>query len=90
MHRGVGIGATLCAALVGVSTLDTKHHYVFDVIAWIFLAWVAYVVFLRNYPRERIPELDRSLAPVFTLCIIGILGIGFAGFWVAYKMSGHA
>lgn len=90
VHRGVGISATLCAVLVGVSTLYTKQHYVLDIIAGVFLAGGAYVVFLRNYPRERVPELDRRLAPVFALCIIGILGITFACFWVAYKMGGSA
>jgi membrane-associated phospholipid phosphatase len=88
VHRGMGIAATLCAALVGVSTLYTKQHYVLDVIAGIFLACVAYAVFLRDYPRERVPELERRLAPVFALCVIGILGIAFACFRVAYKIIG--
>ena len=90
VHRGVGVAAGLCASLIGVSTLYTKQHYILDVIAGIFLACVAYVVFLRNYPRKEIPELDRRLAPVFALGIIGILGLAFACFWVAYKMSGEA
>ena len=61
VHRGVGIAAALCASLIGASTLYTKQHYVLDVIAGILLACLAYVVFLRNYPREKIPELDRRL-----------------------------
>jgi membrane-associated phospholipid phosphatase len=87
VHRGVGIVATLCAGLVGVSTLFTKQHYILDVIAGIFLACVAYVVFLRGYPREEIPELDRRLAPALALSILGILGLGVACFWVAYQMG---
>ena len=88
IHRGVGIAAALCASLVGVSTLYTKQHYIADVIAGIFLAYVAYVVFLRSYRRESIPELDRRLAPVLALCLIGLHGLLVACFWVAYRMSG--
>jgi hypothetical protein len=51
---------------------------------------VAYVVFLRNSPREEIPELDRRLAPVLALGIIGLLGLVVVCFWVAYQLSGGA
>lgn len=88
VHREVGIGAAVCASLVAVSTLYSKQHYVLDVIAGIFLACVAYVVFLRNYPREQIPELDRRLTPVFALGTVGIVGLGVACFWVAYLVKG--
>jgi len=87
VHRGVGIAAALCASLVGISTLYTKQHYILDVIAGIFLACAAYAVFLRN-DREEIPELDRRLAPVLALGILGILGLGLACFWVAYQLGG--
>ena len=90
VHRRVGIGAGLCAALIGVSTLYTKQHYVLDVVAGIFLACVAYAVFLRGSRGEEIPELDRRLAPVFALGILAIIGLAVAGFWVAYKISGDA
>ena len=90
VHRGVGIAAALCASFVGVSTLYTKQHYIADVITGIFLACVAYIVFLRSYPREAVPELDRRLAPVLALGFIGIHGLMVAGFWVAYRMSGKA
>ena len=87
VHRGLGIAAALCATLVAVSTLYSKQHYILDVIAGIFLASVAYLLFLRNYPRDRIPEFDRRLAPVFALGIIGIVGLGVACFWVAYQLK---
>jgi membrane-associated phospholipid phosphatase len=90
VHRGVGIAAVLCASLVGVSTLYTKQHYILDVIAGVFLACVAHVVFLRSYPREAIPELDRRLAPVLALGILGILGLTVVCFWVVYQVSGRA
>jgi len=90
VHRGVGIAAALCASFVGVSTLYTKQHYIADVITGIFLACAAYLVFLRSYPREAVPELDRRLAPVLALGFIGIHGLMVACFWVAYRMSGKA
>jgi membrane-associated phospholipid phosphatase len=85
VHRGVGTATALCGALIAVSTLYTKQHYILDVIAGIFLACVAYAVFLRNDPREEIPELDRRLAPVLALGILGIIGLGVACFWVVYQ-----
>jgi membrane-associated phospholipid phosphatase len=89
LHRGVGIAAALCASLVGVSTLYTKQHYILDVIAGIFLAFAAYVVFLRTFPRKSIPELDRRVAPILTLSIIAILGLAVACFWVVYEIRGE-
>jgi membrane-associated phospholipid phosphatase len=90
VHRGVGIAAALCASLIGVSTLFTKQHYILDVIAGMFLASVAYAVFLRSYPREAVPELDHRLAPVLALGIIASLGLLVACFWVVYQMIGKA
>ncbi len=89
VHRGVGIAAGFCAALIGVSTLYTKQHYVLDVIAGIVLAGVAYLVFLRKYPGEESPELDRRVAPVLAVGIIGIIGLAVACSWVVYRFSGQ-
>jgi membrane-associated phospholipid phosphatase len=85
VHRGLGVAAALGASLIGVSTLYTKQHYILDVIAGIFLACVAAGIFLRNYQRGEIPDLDRRLAPVLALGILGILGLAVACFWVAYE-----
>lgn len=90
VHRGVGIAAAVGAALVGVSTLYTKQHYVADVIAGVFLACMAYAVFLRSYPRAAIPELDRRLAPFLALATIGIVGLLFACFWMVHRLAGGA
>ena len=87
VHRGVGVAALFCALLVGVSTLYTKQHYVLDVAGGILLACVAYVVFLHGYPRDRVPETDRRLAPVLAFGIIGIIGIAFACSWAVYRLT---
>ncbi len=85
LHRGVGAVAALCASLIGLSTLYTKQHYILDVAAGTLLACVAYVVFLRGYPREKVPELDHRLAPVLAVGVIGFVGLAFVCFWVAYR-----
>ena len=84
VHRGVGAVAGLWAALVGISTLYTKQHYVLDVISGALLAYVAYRVFLRGYAREATPEFERRLAPRLALGAIGTYGLMVAIMWIAY------
>jgi membrane-associated phospholipid phosphatase len=86
VHRGVGLAATMWAALIGVSTLYTKQHYVTDVVVGALAGWVAYLVFLRTYPRAAVAENDRHGAPVRALAAVGIYGLMVAGFWVAYEI----
>jgi membrane-associated phospholipid phosphatase len=87
VHRGVGRAAAVWAALIGVSTLYTKQHYVVDVIAGALAAYVAYLLFLRRYPRAEVTEDDRRRAPRCALAAIGIFAFMIAGFWVAYQMQ---
>jgi len=63
VHRGVGLVALAWAAIIGVSTLYTKQHYVVDVVAGAGIAWAACLLWLRGYPREAIADADRRLAP---------------------------
>ena len=90
VHRTLGLVALVCASLVALSTLLTKQHYVADAIAGTLLALAAYGVFLRNYSRANTPELDRRLAPVLALCVGGLVGLGVACAWVAYRLSARA
>jgi membrane-associated phospholipid phosphatase len=87
VHRGVGLVTGLWASLVGLSTLYTKQHYVVDVIAGAFLAYAAYLVFLRGYPRDAIPKLERRLAPVLALGAFGVYGLMVAGLWLLYAIN---
>jgi membrane-associated phospholipid phosphatase len=87
VHRGVGIVAGIAASLIGVSTLFTKQHYIVDVVAGTFLAFVAYLVFLHNYRRDAVPELERRLAPLLALGVIGFVGLVLGGFWIAYRVT---
>jgi len=88
VHRGVGIVTGLWASFVGLSTLYTKQHYVVDVIAGAFLAYAAYLVFLRGYPRDATPEFERRLAPVLALGAFGLYGLTVAGLWLLYTLIG--
>lgn len=88
VHRGVGIAAGIAASLIGVSTLFTRQHYIADVIAGAFLAFVAYFVFLRGYRRDAVPELERRLAPVLAFGITGFIGVALCAFWIAYWVTG--
>jgi membrane-associated phospholipid phosphatase len=87
VNRRLGIAGAVCASLVGVSTLYTRQHYILDVIAGVFLAGVAYAVFLRSYPREAVPELDRRVAPLLALAVLAILVLVAGCFWVAYRVN---
>lgn len=81
--------AGIAASLVGISTLFTRQHYIADVIAGAFLAFVAYFVFLHGYRRDAVPELERRLAPVLALGVIGFIGLVLGVFWVAYRVTGN-
>lgn len=90
VHRGVGIVTGVWAALVGVSTLYTKQHYFVDVVAGVVLAAVAYLVFLRSYPRDATPAWERRLAPVLALGAFGLYGLMVVGLWLLYTINSLA
>jgi membrane-associated phospholipid phosphatase len=86
VHRGTGLAVGAWAALIALSTLFTKQHYVVDVISGILLAFVAGAVFLRNCPREPISDNDRRAIPVLVLGVIGVYALVVAGLWAAYRL----
>lgn len=88
VHRGVGIAAIIGAALVGLSALFTRQHYVLDVIAGVLMAVAAYAIFVRPQPREHVPESDRHIAPVFAWGIAGFALLSRGGFWIAWRLVG--
>jgi len=89
VHRRLGIAAVLGAALVALSTLFTKQHYILDVIAGVLLAVVAYAIFLRTSARDAVPEFDRRVAPGLACCVGGIVTLGLAAYWLAYLWMGE-
>lgn len=84
VNKRVGFATAVWASLIGVSTLFTKQHFAVDVIAGALVAYTAYGVFLRSYPRELVPAVDRHLAPRRAAAVIAIYGILVASFWVLY------
>ena len=89
VHREVGLVAITSAALVAVSTLFTKQHYVADLAGGIVLALIAYGVFLRRFPREQVPPLDHRLAPVFARGTMALSALSLTGFYVFYLVTGR-
>lgn len=87
VHRGVGNAALVWAALIGVSTLFTKQHYVVDVIAGVAAGCLAYVLFLRDDAAEPVPERDRALALRRALTAVAAFAVMIAGFLVAYHFD---
>jgi len=90
IHRGLGIAALVYAALIGISTLYTKQHYVVDVVAGALLAYVAYLVFLRSYARNAITEADRRRAALRVLAAVEVFGVVVVVFWIAYNLRAAA
>jgi membrane-associated phospholipid phosphatase len=86
VHRGVGAVAAVWAALIGISTLYTKQHYVVDVIGGGLAAYLAYFLFLRTSRREAVSDDDRRRAPFRALIAAAIFAVMVAGFWIAYRM----
>ena len=86
INRRVGFIAFTCAALVAVSTLFTKQHYVLDVVAGALMACAAYLFFFRDVSRERITEAERLLAPIFATAVLAVAGVGLAAFWIVYQL----
>jgi membrane-associated phospholipid phosphatase len=89
LHRPLGVLSIIFAALVALSTLFTKQHYVVDVIAGIALAAVAYAIFLRGYSRERVSSLDERAAPALATALGAFVTVGLAGYWIAYLVIGQ-
>ena len=87
VHRGVGLAALFWAALIGVSTLFTKQHYIVDVLAGAAMGSAAYLIFLRGHPRSTIEPRDRDGAPARALAAAAIYAVMIAGFAAAYQLG---
>jgi membrane-associated phospholipid phosphatase len=87
VHRGVGIAAAIWSALIAVSTVYTKQHYVIDAVVGGLEAPLAYAIFLRGRPRDGVPADDRRLAPRRALNAAAVYAAMIAGFWVAYQLG---
>lgn len=84
VHRGVGLACGAWAALVALSTLFVKQHYVVDVVAGAALAWLAHVALVRSYPRDATPAHERALAPILAAGAFALYALVVVGFRIAY------
>jgi membrane-associated phospholipid phosphatase len=87
MHRGLGRAAGAWAALIGISTVYTKQHFVIDAIVGAALGAVAYALFLRGRPREPIATADHALAPRRAWYVAGAYVVVIGLFWMAYRLG---
>jgi membrane-associated phospholipid phosphatase len=85
MHRRLGLAALVWAVLIAISTLYTKQHYAVDVFAGMVMAYGAYALFLRSFPRAAVSDADRRLAPRRALAIPAVYAVLVACFLVAYS-----
>jgi hypothetical protein len=51
------------------------------------MAYAAYVLFLRRYPRELVDRRDRDMAPQRALWVPGIFLVVIASFWIAHRVG---
>jgi membrane-associated phospholipid phosphatase len=84
MHARLGAVALACAAVVGLSTLFTKQHYVIDVAAGFALAYAAYALFMRGFPRAAAGEEERRAAPAVAIALL----VGIA-LWVVVAFGAY-
>jgi membrane-associated phospholipid phosphatase len=82
LHVRLGAVALACATVVGLSTLFTKQHYVLDVIGGIALAYGAYAMFMRRFPRAAAGEDEHRAAPPVAMALLA----GIAA-WVAIAFA---
>ena len=86
VHRGVGVVAVIWAALIGLSTLFTKQHYVVDVVAGGFMGCAAYRVFLKGH-RAADDDAESRRAAERAAGVAGLYAIMVAGFAIAYALA---
>lgn len=87
VHWLPGVVAGFCGLLVAVSTFFSKQHHVLDVIAGMFLASVAYALFLRVRRRDQVPEQDRQVASVMAFAAAEIVGTATPFPWAACRLN---
>ncbi|MGE0452051.1 MAG: phosphatase PAP2 family protein [Vicinamibacteria bacterium] len=85
VHRGVGRLALAWAALIAVSTLYTKQHYVADAAAGALAAFAACVLFLRA--PVPVPPEDRARAPRRALVVVALYGSVVLSSYLLYRFG---
>lgn len=87
MHRGAGGAAAAWAALIALSTVYTKQHFVVDAIAGALIGLLAYAIFLRGRPFELVSGIDRQLTPRRASYVVAAYAMVAVAFWAAYQLG---
>ena len=87
VNKKVGLMVFVSAALVAVSTLFLKQHYIIDVLAGIGLAYTAYFIFLRKTVDKCWTDHDRQVAPFMALTAAGFVFLMLTAYWMAYYFN---
>lgn len=86
LHPVVGSFAAACAAIVGISTLLTKQHYVLDVAAGTLLAVGACAAFLGPSFRREDHKQERRDAPAIAAALAAGIAAAVGCVWVVYTL----
>jgi len=87
VRKDVGTIATAWAALIGVSTVFTKQHYVVDVIGGVLIAFAAYAIFLHGFARASVPAIDYERAPRRALYVVAVFGAVVVAMWMVRSLT---
>jgi membrane-associated phospholipid phosphatase len=84
VHRRFGDVLLVWAALVAMSTIYTKQHYVADAISGAMLGAVSVAIAFRGYDARAIAQDVRALAPALGSAAFAAYGLFVAAAFVAY------
>jgi membrane-associated phospholipid phosphatase len=88
VDRRVRIGAWIVAALIGISTVLLKQHYLADVAGGVLLGFASYWLTVGRYARRHPPE-DDDRRPRWVLGVLaGLQATGLLGAFVWYRTHG--
>lgn len=86
VHRGVGVVAVTWAALIAISTVYTKQHFVVDAIAGAILGIVAYLLFLRGRAPMGMVISDRHEASRHAVFAAATYCAMIGCFWIVWTL----
>jgi membrane-associated phospholipid phosphatase len=88
--RRFGVLATPIVAGVGMSIVTVKQHYVVDGLGAIILAAAVFLLVLRPYPTDAVPEGQRSYSWRGPAAYAAFHCLVYLGLFVAFRMGAKA
>ncbi|HUR88878.1 MAG TPA: phosphatase PAP2 family protein [Ramlibacter sp.] len=87
VNRRLGDVLLVWAALVALSTVFTKQHYVADAVAGTVLAFVACAIMFRDLRSASIAPVLRQLAPALAATAFAVYASFVLFLWMIYKSA---